>query len=232
MTNILLKQVNLENIEYPTLLREIYDPPEKLFYKGRLPSTPFKFPLIKGEGQKPSLLAKGRKEERLKGLIAVVGSRQMSQRGKKYIEEIVPKLVARGLGIVSGLAYGVDAWAHEICLKMSGYTLAVLPTPLNKIYPKENKELAERIIKSGGCLMSEFEDGREIIRSDFLRRNRIVSGLCEGVLVIEADKRSGSIATANFALDQGREVWVCPANPGEPNSEGILGLIEDGAKIF
>lgn len=202
----MVKKIDIKIKEYPRLLREIYEPPEELFYEGALSDD---IPLI-----------------------AVVGSRKMSQRGKRYVEEIVPKLVGDGFGIVSGLAYGVDAWAHEICLRSGGYALAVLPTPLDKIYPKENQDLAERIIKGGGCLMTEFENGRFVVRSDFLRRNRIVSGLCVGVLVVEADLRSGSIATANFALEQNREVWVCPTSPGEPNSEGILRLIEDGAVVL
>ena len=225
MSNV--KVVKIRDAQYPNLLREIYDPPEELFYDGRLPfdTSPLRPSLGLGEGKMVEY-------ERGIPLIAVVGSRKMSQRGREYVELVVPRLVNEGFGIVSGLAYGVDAWAHEVCLRCGGYALAVLPTPLDKIYPRENQELAKKIVMSGGCLMTEFENGRNVLGSDFLRRNRIVSGLCAGVLVIEADLRSGSVATANFALDQGREVWVCPANPGEPNSEGILKLVEDGANLI
>ena len=141
----------------------------------------------------------------------------------------MPALVAAGYGIVSGLAYGTDTLVHQPCLAVGGYTIAVLATDLDHVYPKENIELAENIVKSGGCLLSEHPLGNVTKRSDFLERNRIVSGLCMGTLVIEAAARSGSISTPNFAIDQGREVWCVAAKPGEPNSEGILALIEDGA---
>ena len=188
---------------YPLLLKEIPDAPVALFYRGLLV---YEIPLI-----------------------AVVGSRSISQRGRRAIAQFVPALVAAGYGIVSGLAYGTDTLVHQTCLAVGGYTIAVLATDLDHVYPKENILLAEDIVKSGGCLLSEHSLGNVTKRSDFLERNRIVSGLCMGTLVIEAAARSGSISTPNFAIDQGREVWCVAAKPGEPNSEGILALIEDGA---
>ncbi len=189
--------------DYPLLLKEIADAPVALFWRGRV------------DNNKP--------------LIAVVGSRNISQRGRKALTEFVPAIVAAGYGIVSGLAYGTDALAHQTCLACGGYTLAVLPTDLDHIYPKENLALAEQIIMSGGGLVSEYPWGSITRRKNFLERNRVVSGLCLGTLVVEAAARSGSISTPNFAIDQGREVWCVAAKQGEPNSEGILALIEDGA---
>lgn len=202
-----IKTMDNKSVHWPSLISQIPDPPKKLYYVGDV------VPLSSR-------------------LVAVVGSREMSKRGEDAVRRIVPDLVKRGVGIVSGLALGVDTLAHKICLDCGGYTVAVMGMGLDRIYPWENKELAERIVANGGCLLSEYEVGHKTIRSDFLKRNRIVSGLCVGTLVIEAAGRSGSISTPNFAVDQGREVWVVEAHEGEPNSEGILALIEDGATVI
>lgn len=217
----MIKSMDNKSVQWPSLLSQIPDPPEKLYYVGK----PY-FSLSPS-----SRLEEGRGGV-LQGLIAVVGSREMSRRGEEAIKRIVPDLVKRGVGIVSGLALGVDTLAHQVCLDCGGYTVAVMGMGLDRIYPWENKELAEKIVANGGCLLSEYEVGHKTIRSDFLKRNRIVSGLCVGTLVIEAAGRSGSISTPNFAVDQGREVWVVEAKKGEPNSDGVLALIEDGATVI
>lgn len=200
-----VKMVTLWDEDYPQMLAEIPDPPVVLFCEGETPVL-------------------GRK------LVAVVGSRKIGPRGRLAVARFVPALVKAGLGIVSGLAYGTDTLVHRTCLDCGGLAVAVLPTALDKIYPRENLALAAEIVRGGGCLLSEYPLGSVTLKKNFLERNRIVSGLARGVLVIEAAARSGSISTPNFALDQGREVWCAAAAPGEPNSEGILALIEDGAK--
>lgn len=189
---------------FPKLLKEIPDPPVLLFCKGDV-----------------DLL-----NTRLAG---VIGSREMSNRGRRAVRKIVPKLTEEGFGVVSGLAIGTDSFVHETCLFVGGRTVAVLPSPLDMIYPRRNQGLAKKIIEAGGCLVSEYPRGVAVERKNFLERNRVVAGLCERVIVTEASKYSGSISTPNFALDQGRDVWCYPARKGEVNSEGILALIEDGA---
>lgn len=193
--------------KFPKLLKEIPDPPVLLFCRGEI----------------------GLLHNRL---AAVVGSREMSVRGRQAVRKIVPKLTGEGIGIVSGLAIGTDSFVHDICLFVGGQTVAVLPSPLDSIYPKRNVGLAKKIVEAGGCLVSEYPRGVVIERKNFLERNRLVAGLCERVVVTEAGRYSGSISTPNFAIDQGREVWCYPARKGELNSEGILALIEDGAGII
>jgi DNA processing protein len=208
---------------YPEQLEQIADPPIALFYKGDIE-------ILKQK------------------CIAVVGSRDQSERGKREVARIVPELVnpaaheqrgnlavreqrGKRFVIVSGLALGTDAQAHRVCLGNNGKTVAVLPCGLDMIYPMRHKDFAEEIVRSGGCLVSEYPFGTEIAKFRFLERNRIISGLSLATLVVEAGKPSGAVATANFAIDQGREVWVVPAKEGDKNSEGILNLIADGAKI-
>jgi len=201
-----IKVVTIWDKNYPELLRQIADPPVCLFYKGRLP-------------------------DRDETFLAVVGSRAMSRRGRIGLTKLIPGLVKVGAGIVSGLAVGVDGEAHRVCLNYSGRAVAVLPVPLDRVYPSFNQKLAEEIILADGCLISEYPLGVKVERKNFLERNRIVSGLSLGVIVVEAGERSGSVATAGMALDQGREVWCLRTKNGEVNSEGILRLVEDGAKM-
>ena len=192
--------------DFPESLKEIADPPVAIYYQGKLP----------------------KKNE---VWVAVIGSRKVSSEGRKWVRKIVPELVKEGVGIVSGLAIGVDGLVHEECLKTGGRTVAVLPAGLERVYPLRHKGLMERILKQGGGVMSEYPEGSELRRSNFLERNRLVSGLSRGVVVIEAAKRSGSISTPNFAVDQGKEVWCVKKEKGEVNSEGLLDLVADGAKV-
>jgi len=192
---------------YPEELGNIADPPVCLFYKGE-----------------PSIL----KDK----CVAVIGSRDQSPRGIRATKRIVPELVKQGFVIVSGLALGTDSQAHRVCLGCGGKTVAVMPVGLDMVYPARHQRLAEEIVDKGGLLLSEYPFGTEIFKFRFLERNRIVSGLSRATLVVEAGKPSGATATANFAIDQGREVWVSRGRRGEKNSEGILNLIEDGARII
>lgn len=199
-----VEAVGVGDPEYPYLLKQIDKPPVKIFYHGRLPA----------------------KDE---SCVAVVGSRHCSGRAKVIIDNWVPELVKAGFVIISGLAIGIDSLVHEACLACGGRAVAVLPTGLDPIYPRRNKYLAEEIVSKGGCLISEYPSGTAVDRGRFLWRNRIVSGLSLGVLVVEASQRSGSLNTAGWAAEQGREVWCVSCKKGELNSEGVLGLIEDGA---
>jgi len=148
------------------------------------------------------------------------------------VRRIVPELVKARIGIVSGLALGVDGEVHKECLRVGGKTIAVLPTGLDRIYPVRHKQLAEKILVAGGGLISEYPLGSELRKSNFLERNRLVSGLSRGVVVIEAARRSGSINTPNWAIDQGKEVWCVDKKPGEENSQGLLDLVADGARVI
>lgn len=157
-----------------------------------------------------------------KRAVAVVGSRQMSARGKKLTEEFVKELVKNKITIVSGLARGVDTVAHETALRYGGRTLAVLGSGLNNIYPSENKNLA-KIIARSGAVISGFKTYEKPLPQNFLARNQLIVKLSQAVLVIEGKKRSGTISTANHAANEGVEVYAIPG------SEACDFLIENGA---
>jgi len=201
-----IKVVTLGDVLYPSLLKEIYYPPVLLYYKGTLIQNPWP--------------------------LAVVGSRHLGQYGKQVIEEIIPGLVQNKISIVSGLALGADAYAHQECLKQKGRTVAVLGSGLNKesIYPKQNIRLAEEIIDKGGIVMTEFPLNTLPLRYNFPLRNRIISGLSLGTLVIEATEDSGSLITAKLALEQNREVFCVPGSIFSPLSLGPNNLLKLGAK--
>jgi DNA processing protein len=138
-------------------------------------------------------------------------------------------IAARGMAIISGLALGVDALAHQAALDAGGYTVAVLANGLDAIHPNTNRNLALRILKSGGAIISEYPKGTPPLKQNFIARNRIVSGLCDGLLITEASERSGSLHTANFALEQGKVVMAVPGNINSNNSRGTNNLIKTGA---
>lgn len=202
-----IKCIDFWDEKFPKSLREIADPPVVIYYRGRLP----------------------KKNE---VWVAVIGSRKVSSEGERWVKKIVPELVKEGVGIISGLAIGVDGLVHEECLRVGGRTVAVLPVGLERVYPLRHRGLVERILKQGGGVVSEYPVGSELRRSNFLERNRLVSGLSRGVVVIEAARRSGSISTPNFAIDQGKEVWCVKKKRGEVNSEGLLDLVADGARVI
>jgi DNA processing protein len=189
---------------YPALLKGVPDAPAILFVKGRLPRD-----------DEPS--------------IAVVGTRRATAYGRQAAEKIAGELARAGVVIVSGLARGIDAVAHNAALAAGGRTLAVLGSGLDRIYPSEHKGLAQRVVGSG-ALISEFPLGEPPDAPNFPRRNRIVAGLARGTLVVEADRESGALITVDFALEQGRDVYSVPGSIFSPVSRGTNTLIKEGAK--
>jgi len=161
--------------------------------------------------------------------VAIVGARNASAAGQRMTELLAGDLSAHGYVVVSGLARGIDAAAHKASL--SGGTVAVLAGGLDHIYPEENTPLARRIIESGGAVVSEMPMGWQPRAQDFPRRNRIVSGMSLGVVVVEAAKKSGSLITARLALEQNRDVFAVPGSPLDPRAEGGNHLIQEGARL-
>ena len=162
--------------------------------------------------------------------VGIVGSRTPTQYGLKACEEISYELALRGITVVSGMARGIDSAAHIGAIKAGGRTIAVMGSGHNKIYPAENRRLYEKIVNSG-AVVSEYTDDTSPLSGNFPRRNRIISGLSRGVLVVEAARRSGSLITTNFALEQGREVFAMPGNINSGRSNGTNALIKEGAKL-
>lgn len=199
--------ISLGDPGYPALLREIYDPPVVVYVRG-------------DHGLSIS-----------QPCIAIVGSRHCSTYGRNAAQRLGYDLAAHGVTIVSGLARGVDTAAHEGALSAGGRTIAVLGTGIDQIYPKENRKLADRIVSSGGSLLTEFKLGTPPTSQNFPYRNRIISGLSHGVLVVEGAERSGSLITARLAYEQGREVFALPGNITSSKSFGPNYLIKDGAKL-
>ena len=190
---------------YPKALLEIADPPNVLYVRGN-----------------PALL-------RQRGL-AMVGSRNATPQGLQTAESFARALAAKGLCIISGLALGIDAAAHRGALAAGGDTVAVIGTGADLIYPARNKELAQAIVEHG-AVVSEFPLGTPSIAANFPRRNRIISGLSRGVLVVEAAPESGSLITARLAGEQGREVFAIPGSIHSPVARGCHRLIKQGAKL-
>lgn len=197
--------VTINDNDYPALLKEIPDPPFCLFIRGNIKNI-----------QNP---------------LAVVGPRKYSAYGKQITEEIVLKLARCNVEIISGLALGIDSIAHNITLQASGRTIAVLGSGINKdnIYPACHKQLSERIINSGGALVSEYPPGTKPNIFTFPKRNRIVAGMSLGTLVIEASEDSGALITAQCALDDNREVFCIPQNITSSTAAGSNKLLKDGA---
>lgn len=166
-----------------------------------------------------------------KRVVSIVGSRAVTPYGKQVTTKLARELASYGVAIVSGLAIGVDTLAHQAALEAGGYTVAVLPSPVNTVYPAINRQLAQKIIDQGGALVSEYSDDlrTEAFKSRFIERNRLVSGLADVLLITEAGEKSGTMHTANFALEQGKTVMVVPGNITSPNSLGCNNLIKAGA---
>ena len=197
--------VNLGDKLYSPALKEIPKPPEKFYYQGRL------------DYEKPH--------------VAVVGTRRATGAGLIIAKKLASELSAAGVTIVSGLALGIDAAAHEGALAAKGTTIAVLPTSLDKIYPDQHRGLAKRIVENGGALISEYDPGTPSYKYNFLERNRIVSGLSLGIIVVEAPEKSGALSTASHALEQNREVFVVPGPINHENYKGSHGLLRAGARL-
>lgn len=203
-----IQVITIQDKDYSSLLKEIYDPPALLYYKGSF-------------SKKDSFS------------LGVVGTRKASPYGLEVTPPIVRDLVRSGLVIVSGLALGIDALAHETTVKEGGRTIAVLGSGLDQqsIYPSPNRYLAQKIIESDGLIITEYPVGTLPLKQNFPARNRIISGLCLGTLVIEAPETSGALITARDALEQNREVFAVPGSIYNPFSVGPNELIKKGAKL-
>lgn len=197
--------INIFDEEYPESLKNIYSPPITLYCKGDIT-------LLKRKS------------------VAIVGCRDSSAYGRSIAEKFAKDLCEKKLVVVSGLAKGIDSAAHVGALKGNGETIAVLGCGVDIVYPKENVNLYLDIMKKG-LIVSEYIVGTPPESSNFPMRNRIISGLSQGVLVVEAKKKSGTMITTDFALEQGKELYVIPGNITSKNSEGTNELIKEGARI-
>lgn len=177
------------------------------------------------------LFVRGPVEALMADQLAIVGTRKPTPIGIQTARTLAQSLVASGVSITSGLALGIDTAAHQGALRANGRTIAVLGTGINRIYPAQNRQLAEEILSSQGILVTEFPIDTPPLSRNFPQRNRIISGLTWGVLVIEAAERSGSLITAKFALEQGREVFAVPGSVHNSSARGCHALIKQGAKL-
>ncbi len=199
------KIVTFKDEKYPKRLKEIYDPPQLLYMRGEL-----------------------KQEDEF--AVSIVGSRKTTPYGRWFTEKVSQELARYGVTIVSGMARGIDSLAHWGATSGGGRTIAVLGCGVDVIYPSENRNLFARIIDQG-AILSEFPMGSPPEGGHFPRRNRIISGLSIGVVVVQANEKSGSLITANYALEQGREVFAVPGNVGTESSRGTHRLIKQGAKL-
>ena len=199
----LIRVLMVEEDEYPKLLKEIYAPPMIIYIKGTL--------------------------NQISKSIAIVGARKCSTYGKRVTEKISEELAEAGVTVVSGGARGIDTFAHQGALK-KGNTVAVLGSGLDVIYPPENRDLFSKIVEKG-ALISEYPPGTPPLAGNFPARNRLISGFCDGVLVVEAAEKSGSLITANLALEQNRDIFAVPGNIFSETSCGANRLIQQGAKL-
>jgi DNA processing protein len=190
---------------YPHLLRRTYDPPPVMWVRGAL----------RGE----------------ESAVAVIGSRGASAVGRLAAHAMGRDLAAAGLTVVSGLARGIDTAAHEGAVEARGRTVAVLGSGLDRLYPRENARLVERIVEAGGAVVSEFPMGTPPEPGHFPRRNRVIAGWSKAVVVVEAQMKSGALGTAQRALEEGRDVYAMPGHPSQPNAAGTNQLIRDGAAL-
>ena len=180
-------------------------------------------------GKLPENVSKNGKKMRPK-TVAIVGSRHNTRYGEEIAYKLAYELAKKGVIIVSGLAYGIDSIGHKGCLDAGGKTIAILGTPIDKIYPKNHLPLAKEIIEKGGAIISEYAPQEKVfMKTSFLERNRLISGLSDIVVVVEAAEQSGSLNTATHALDQGKTVFAVPGNITNPYSQGCNKLIKQGA---
>lgn len=196
--------LTLDSPLYPEQLRHLHYPPLVLFYAGR-------------------------RELLQKRLLGFVGAREASSYGRKVVEKFVPEMVAANYVIVSGLARGIDSYAHQATLASNGFTIGVLGNGLDVYYPAENRRLYE-ILQKQHLVISEYPRGTPPKKYHFPQRNRIIAGLCQGLCVVEAKARSGSLITAQQALEAGREVFAIPGEILSGRQDGCHSLIQDGAK--
>lgn len=202
-----LKIIKIDDSKYPKQLKEIKNPPKKLYLLGNEKILEDKS-------------------------VAIVGSRCYSEYGKEYATKFSKELAIQGITIISGMALGIDTFAHKGALSVGGKTIAVLGSGFNYIYPEENIKLLSEIILNNGAIISEYKPDTIPDSKNFPKRNRIVSGLSNGVLVIEAVYRSGTSITAKLAKQQGKPVFCVPSNLGRKNGVGTNNLIKEGASLI
>ena len=200
-----INQIPPLEAKYTEVLGTIAVMPKMLYYYGKIP------------------------QKRTK-TVAIVGSRHNTRYGEEVAYQLGYTLAKHGVIVISGLAYGIDSIGHQAALDAGGTTIAVLGTPINEIYPRNHRKLATEIIETGGAIISECAPGTKVYpKTSFLERNRIISGLSDIVVVVEAAERSGSLNTATHALEQGKEVFAVPGNITSPYSQGCNKLIRQGA---
>ena len=200
-----INQIAPLEAKYTEVLGTIAVMPKMLYYYGKIP------------------------QKRTK-TVAIVGSRHNTRYGEEVAYRLGYTLAKHGVIVISGLAYGIDSIGHQAALDAGGTTIAVLGTPINEIYPRNHRKLAAEIIETGGAIISEYAPGTKVYpKTSFLERNRIISGLSDIVVVVEAAERSGSLNTATHALEQGKEVFAVPGNITSPYSQGCNKLIRQGA---
>jgi DNA processing protein len=198
--------VKWTDADYPVNLRQIHDPPPYFFLRGALvPNDP--------------------------KCIAVIGARGASDAGRRMSQRLGLELAAKGFTVVSGLARGVDSEAHQGALDARGRTIAAMGCGIDIVYPPENRKLAAAIIDGGGALISELPVGTPPIAENFPARNRLISGLCLGVVIVEAAEKSGSLITARMALEQDRQVFAVPGSPLTGKTRGSNRLLREGARL-
>lgn len=201
-----INQIRPQETKFTEVLTDIAHAPELLYYYGILP------------------------ENRVK-TVGIVGSRHATRYGTEVAYKLAYELTKKGVVVVSGLAFGIDATAHKGAVEAGGPTIAVLGTEIEKIYPRANQVLADKIIETGGAIMSEYRRGDLFDpKWSFLMRNRIISGVSDAVIVVEAAIKSGSLNTATHALSQGKQVFAVPGNISNPYSQGCNKLIKQGAE--
>ena len=202
-----IKIIDMFSEVYPQKLKELYNPPSVLYVLG----------------DENILNEKS---------IAMVGCRECTDYGRNIAKQLSYQLAKNNINIVSGMARGIDTYSHMGCLNAKGKTIAVVGCGLDMVYPPENKQLFNNIILSGGAIISEYPIGAKPNKMHFPARNRIISGLSDGLIVVEAKSKSGTLITVDFALEQGKDVYVIPGNITSPSSFGTNDLIKQGAKII
>lgn len=199
-----INQIDPKKLSYTEDLQHIPTPPKELFVRGDLP------------------------KKRIKS-VAIVGTRKPTAYGKEIAHNIASACAKSGIIVISGMALGIDSVAHKAAIESGGVTIAVLANGVDTFYPKSHTSLGYKIIETGGAVLSEYPNGTPAQPWQFLARNRIVSGLADAIVIVEAAEKSGTLSTANHALDQGKEVYAVPGNITSPLSSGCNNLIKNGA---
>ncbi|MDP2910354.1 MAG: DNA-processing protein DprA [bacterium] len=199
--------IKIDDPKYPNLLKEISDPPKQLYYKGEW------------------------QDEIFENCLAVVGSRRMTTYGRQIAEKLVSEIASRGITIVSGFMYGIDATAHKAAVDIGAKTIAVMPCGIELVHPENQVKLYDEILENNGLIISEYDGNLLPTNWTYPRRNRIVAGLSKAIMVVEAGERSGSLITANFAKKFKRKIFAVPGPLTSILSKGINQLIREGAGV-